>query len=157
MAAPQKTPPPHRRTGFEVAGWDGARWILEGVFESGAEAASQAKLVLTRRLGVKVTEEVFNAAEGVFKSRVVFTEFRGNEPGPRPEKGKKPAEPVAPARAGGPAAPSSRTRTPRSTSRLPRSSSRSWRCSSPSSAERGPALGYSQVKSGSLASRAGPI
>jgi len=101
VAAPQKTPPPHRRTGFEVAGWDGARWILEGVFESGAEAASQAKLVLTRRLGVKVTEEVFNAAEGVFKSRVVFTEFRGNEPGPRPEKGKKPAEPVAPARAGG--------------------------------------------------------
>jgi hypothetical protein len=81
VQATQKAfPPAHRRTGFEVAGWDGARWILEGVFDSGAEAASQAKLVLARRHGVRVTEEVFNAAEGVFKSRVVFTEFRGPEP-----------------------------------------------------------------------------
>jgi hypothetical protein len=94
VQAKQIHPPAHRRTGFEVAGWDGARWILEGVFESGAEAASQAKLVLARRLGVKVTEEVFNAAEGVFKSRVVFTEFRGSETSPRPDKTKRPVEHV---------------------------------------------------------------
>ena len=74
------TPSATRRAGFEVAGWDGARWILEGIYESGPEAATQAKAVLGRRLGVKVTQEVFNAAEGTFKSRVVFTEFRGDPP-----------------------------------------------------------------------------
>jgi hypothetical protein len=88
-------PPAHRRAGFEVAGWDGARWILEGIYDSGAEAASQAKTVLGRRLGVKVTQEVFNAAEGTFKGRVVFTEFRG-EP-PKAERKKAP-EPPAPTR-----------------------------------------------------------
>lgn len=98
VQATQKAPPAHRRTGFEVAGWDGARWILEGIFESGAEAASQAKAVLGRRLGVKVTEEVFNPDEGVFKSRVVFTEFRGPEPqAPRLDR-KKSGEPMAPPR-----------------------------------------------------------
>ena len=97
MQATQKAfPPAHRRTGFEVAGWDGARWILEGVFESGAEAASQAKLVLARRHGVRVTEEVFNAAEGVFKSRVVFTEFRGPEPQAPSALAKKKPEVVPP-------------------------------------------------------------
>jgi len=49
-------PPLHRRAGFEVAGWDGLRWILEGIFDTGAEAAEAAKKVLGRRLGVKVTE-----------------------------------------------------------------------------------------------------
>jgi hypothetical protein len=88
-------PPAHRRAGFEVAGWDGARWILEGIYDSGTEAASQAKNVLGRRLGVKVTQEVFNPSEGTFKGRVVFTEFRG-EP-PKPEKKKAP-EPPAPTR-----------------------------------------------------------
>jgi hypothetical protein len=85
------TSPSSRRAGFEVAGWDGARWILEGVYDSGPEAASQAKAVLGRRLGVKVTQEVFNAAEGTFKGRVVFTEFRG-EP-PKSEKRKAPGAP----------------------------------------------------------------
>ena len=98
VQAKETHPPAHRRTGFEVAGWDGSRWLLEGVFDSGAEAASQAKLVLARRLGVRVSEEVFNAAEGVFKSRVVFTEFRGAETAPRAER-RKPAEPAAAVRA----------------------------------------------------------
>jgi hypothetical protein len=69
-------PPPHRRAGFEVAGWDGLRWVLEGVFDTGAEAAGAAKQVLGRRLGVKITEETFSDAEGVFKSRILFTEYR---------------------------------------------------------------------------------
>ncbi len=50
-------PPLHRRASFEVTGWDGLRWVLEGVFDTGAEAAAEAKHVLARRLGVKVTEE----------------------------------------------------------------------------------------------------
>jgi hypothetical protein len=69
-------PSSRRRAGYEVAGWDGVRWVLEGVFESGPEAAYQAKQVLARRLGVRVTQEVFSEADGVFKSRVLFTEFR---------------------------------------------------------------------------------
>ena len=86
----ETNPPVSRRAGFEVAGWDGARWILEGVYDNGVEAASEAKSVLSRRLGVKVTQEIFNPAEGTFKGRVVFTEFRG-EP---PKAGKKkPPEP----------------------------------------------------------------
>jgi hypothetical protein len=87
-------PPASRRAGFEVAGWDGARWILEGIYDNGVEAASQAKSVLGRRLGVKVTQEIFNAAEGTFKGRVVFTEFRG-EP-PKSEKRKAPEPPPPP-------------------------------------------------------------
>lgn len=87
--------PAQRPAAFEVAGWDGARWIAEGVYDSGPEAASQAKDIFARRLGVKITQEVFNAGEGVFKSRVVFTEFRG-EP-PRSEKRHAP-EPRPPAR-----------------------------------------------------------
>jgi hypothetical protein len=86
------SPPLHRRAGFEVAGWDGLRWVLEGVFDTGAEAAGEARHVLGRRLGVKVTEEVFNQSEGVFKSRVVFTEYRDGVLKPE----RKPA-PEAPA------------------------------------------------------------
>ena len=63
-----------------MAGWDGTRWIAEGVYHSGPAAAIQAKDLLARRLGVRITQEVFDAAEGVFKSRVVFTEFRGDSP-----------------------------------------------------------------------------
>jgi hypothetical protein len=69
-------PPLHRRAGFEVAGWDGLRWVLEGVFDTSAEAAGAAKQVLARRLGVKITEEAFSDAEGIFKSRILFTEYR---------------------------------------------------------------------------------
>jgi len=72
----ERIDPPLNRAGFEVAGWDGLRWVLEGIFDTGAEAAEAAKDVLGRRLGVKVTEEAFSDAEGVFKSRVVFTEYR---------------------------------------------------------------------------------
>jgi hypothetical protein len=71
----EQTIPPHRRAGFEVAGWDGLRWVLEGVFETGIEATSEARRVLERRAGVKVTEDVFNEDEGIFKSRIVLTEF----------------------------------------------------------------------------------
>ena len=85
--------PPHRRAGFEVEGWDGLRWVLEGVFETSAEAAGEAKLVLGRRLGVKITEEAFSDAEGVFKSRVLFTEYRDGAMKPE----RKPALPAAPA------------------------------------------------------------
>ncbi len=28
--------PAHGRSGFEVAGWDGVRWVLEGVFDTDA-------------------------------------------------------------------------------------------------------------------------
>jgi hypothetical protein len=83
-----------RRPGFEVAGWDGARWILEGVYDSGIEAASQAKSVIARRLGVKVTQEVFNDTDGTFRSRVVFTEFRGDPP--KSEKRRPPEPPPRP-------------------------------------------------------------
>lgn len=85
-------PPLHRRAGFEVAGWDGLRWVLEGVFETSAEAAGEAKHVLGRRLGVKITEEAFSDAEGVFKSRVLFTEYRDGVIKPE----RKPVAPVAP-------------------------------------------------------------
>jgi hypothetical protein len=84
-------PPLHRRAGFEVAGWDGLRWVLEGVFDTSAEAAGAAKQVLGRRLGVKITEEAFSDAEGIFKSRVLFTEYRD---GVKPERKPAPA-PVA--------------------------------------------------------------
>jgi hypothetical protein len=68
-------PPLHRRAGFEVAGWNGLRWVLEGVFDTGADAAAEAKHVLGRRLGVKVTEESLDA-DGIFKSRVIHSEYR---------------------------------------------------------------------------------
>ena len=74
--AEKASPPLHQRAGFEVAGWNGLRWVLEGVFDTSAEAMAEAKHVLGRRLGVKVTEEIFNDPEGIFKSRVVFTEYR---------------------------------------------------------------------------------
>jgi hypothetical protein len=80
VQAIETNPTAYRRAGFEVAGWDGTRWILEGIYESGVEAATQAKLVLGKRLGVKVTQEVYNPAEGTFKGRVVFTEYRGEPP-----------------------------------------------------------------------------
>jgi hypothetical protein len=83
-----------RRSGFEVAGWDGARWILEGIYDSGVEAASQAKVVMGRRLGVKVTQEVFNDTDGTFRSRVVFTEFRGDPP--KSDKRRAPEPPPRP-------------------------------------------------------------
>jgi hypothetical protein len=90
-------PPLHRRAGFEVAGWDGLRWVLEGVFDTGAEAAGEARHVLGRRLGVKVTEEVFNPSEGIFKSRVVFTEYRDGVL--KPERKPAPEPPVVVPRA----------------------------------------------------------
>jgi hypothetical protein len=82
-------PPLHRRAGFEVAGWDGLRWILEGVFDTSTEAAGAAKQVLGRRLGVKVTEEAFSDAEGIFRSRILFTEYRDGVMKPE----RKPAAP----------------------------------------------------------------
>jgi hypothetical protein len=82
--------PLDRRAGFEVAGWDGLRWVLEGVFETSAEAAVAAKQVLARRLGVKITEEAFSEAEGVFKSRILFTEYRDGVVKPQ----RKPAAPA---------------------------------------------------------------
>jgi hypothetical protein len=75
-------PPPDRRAALEVAGWDGSRWVVEGVFDTGAEAAGASKHVLRRRLGVKVTEDSYNDREGIFKSRVVFTEYRDGVPKP---------------------------------------------------------------------------
>ena len=90
-------PPLHRRAGFEVAGWDGLRWILEGVFDTAAEATGEAKHVLGRRLGVKVTEEVFSDNDGVFKSRVVFTEYRDGVL--KPERKLVPEAPATPPRA----------------------------------------------------------
>jgi hypothetical protein len=86
--------PVQRRAGFEVAGWDGTRWITEGVYEDGPAAAMQAKLVLSRRLGVKITQEVFSPSEGLFKSRIIFTEFRGEPP-----KSEKPRAAPGPQRA----------------------------------------------------------
>jgi len=85
--------PVQGRSGFEVAGWDGVRWVLEGVFDTGTDAERAAKLVLTRRLGVRLTEEFFNAADGVFKSRVVLTEFRDGVP--KPERKPAPEAPTA--------------------------------------------------------------
>jgi hypothetical protein len=69
-------PPLKRRACFEVAGWDGLRWVVEGVFDTGAEAAGASRHVLGRRLGVQVTEEAFSDREGAFKRRVVFAEYR---------------------------------------------------------------------------------
>ena len=69
-------PPPYRRSGFEVASWDGARWTLEGIYDSAPDASHEARHLLGKRLGVKVTEEVFAEDEGVFKSRIIFTEYR---------------------------------------------------------------------------------
>jgi hypothetical protein len=98
--------PASNRSGFEVASWDGARWLVEGIYETGAEAASEAKALLSRRPGVRVTQEVFNAQDGTFKSRVVFSEFRDSARGEgamraeRAERRRAPAEvPVAPAAA----------------------------------------------------------
>lgn len=94
MEATEKVNPPlHRRAGFEVAGWDGLRWILDGVFETSTEAAAEARHVLARRLGVKVTEEVFNEAEGIFKSRIIFTEYRDGVM--KSERKPPPTPPVA--------------------------------------------------------------
>lgn len=90
---------PRRRTGFEVSGWDGTRWIMEGIFETAVEAASEAKLLLGRRLGVKVTEEVFSDSAGTYKSRVVYTEYR--EGAVRPQKrSNEPAAGAPPAKQG---------------------------------------------------------
>src|SRR5947209_3083316 len=86
-------PPLHRRAGFEVAGWDGLRWVLEGVFDTSAEAAGAAKQVLARRLGVKITEEAFSDAEGIFKSRILFTEYRDGVT--KPERKSAPSPVVA--------------------------------------------------------------
>jgi hypothetical protein len=83
-------PPLHRRASFEVTGWDGLRWVLEGVFDTGAEAAAEAKHVLARRLGVKVTEETLDA-DGIFKSRVIHSEYRD---GVKPERKPPPEIPV---------------------------------------------------------------
>ena len=92
MGASERVDPPlHRRASFEVTGWDGLRWVLEGVFDTSAEATAEAKHVLARRLGVKVTEETLDAC-GIFMSRVLHTEYRD---GVKPER-KPPAEiPVA--------------------------------------------------------------
>jgi hypothetical protein len=88
--------PVQRRAGFEVAGWDGTRWIAEGVYDDGPAAATQARVVLNKRLGVKITQEVFSPSEGLFKSRVIFTEFRGDPP----KSEKRPVREVQPARRG---------------------------------------------------------
>jgi hypothetical protein len=94
MQANDPNHPVQRRAGFEVAGWDGTRWITEGVYDTGPAAATQAKLVLNRRLGVRITQEVFSPSEGLFKSRVIFTEFRGDppksekRPAPGPQRGR---------------------------------------------------------------------
>jgi hypothetical protein len=95
MPANDPNHPVQRRAGFEVAGWDGTRWIAEGVYDNGPAAATQAKMVLSRRLGVKITQEVFSPSEGLFKSRVIFTEFRGDAPkserprvAPAPQRGR---------------------------------------------------------------------
>jgi hypothetical protein len=87
-------PPPYRRSGFELASWDGARWTLEGIYDSAPEAAQEARHLLGKRLGVKVTEEVFAEEEGVFKGRIVLTEFRDGVPRPQ----RKPEPAAAPVR-----------------------------------------------------------
>ena len=73
-----------RRAALEVAGWDGSRWVVEGVFDTGAEAAGASKHVLKRHLGVKVTEDSLSDRDGTVKSRVVFTEYRDGVPKPGP-------------------------------------------------------------------------
>jgi hypothetical protein len=85
-----------RGPGFEVAGWDGERWQLVGVFPSQADAIVQAKAALVRRaaINVRVTEERFSEGDGVFKSRVVFAQQRDEIPEaaglpPMPTRGKK--------------------------------------------------------------------
>lgn len=92
MGASERIDPPlHRRASFEVTGWDGLRWVLEGVFDTSTEAAAEAKHVLGRRLGVKVTEESLDP-EGIFKSRIIHSEYRD---GVRPERKPPPEIPVA--------------------------------------------------------------
>jgi hypothetical protein len=76
-------PSPYRRSGFEVASWDGTRWTLEAIYDSGAEAAQVARRLLEKRLGVKVMEEIFAEDEGVFKSRIVLAEYRDGVTRPR--------------------------------------------------------------------------
>jgi len=39
-------PPLHRRASFEVTGWDGLRWVLEGVFDTGAGRNSRARYLM---------------------------------------------------------------------------------------------------------------
>ncbi len=92
MQADDPNHPAQRRAGFEVTGWDGTRWLAEGVYDNGRAAATQAKEVLARRLGVRITQEVFSPSEGLFKSRVIFTEFRGDPPksASRPAREKPP-------------------------------------------------------------------
>jgi hypothetical protein len=90
-ASEKVDPPLHRRASFEVTGWDGLRWVLEGVFDTGAEAAAEAKHVLARRLGVKLTEETLDA-DGIFKSRVIHSEYRD---GVKPERKPPPESSVA--------------------------------------------------------------
>jgi len=92
VAASERVDPPlHRRASFEVTGWDGLRWVLEGVFDTSAEAAAEAKHVLARRLGVKVTEETLDAS-GIFMSRVIHSECRD---GVKPERKPPPEIPVS--------------------------------------------------------------
>jgi hypothetical protein len=74
-----------------VTGWDGLRWVLEGVFDTSAEATAEAKHVLARRLGVKVTEETLDAC-GIFMSRVLHSEYRD---GVKPERKPPPEIPLA--------------------------------------------------------------
>ena len=106
-------PPPLRRGGYDVAGWDGARWVPQGTFDSGAEAAAKAQLVLAEQQGVRVSQDVFDEDEGVFKSRVIFTEYRDAAAPERPAAAPPAARPADPAprrRAGlAPRAPADRT------------------------------------------------
>jgi hypothetical protein len=87
IAAPARNP-----SVFELASWDGMRWQLEGIFESNAEASAEAKQLLGRRQAVKVTEEYFNEKDGLFKSRVVLTEYRD---GARPVRSRPRQPPPA--------------------------------------------------------------
>jgi hypothetical protein len=87
----QRAPPAYRRSGFEVVSWDGTRWTLEGIYDTGLEATQEARhlLQLGKRLGIKVTQEIFAEEEGVFKSRIVLTEYRDGVAGllqPRKEE-----------------------------------------------------------------------
>jgi hypothetical protein len=68
--------------------WDGTRWTLEGIYDTGLEATQEARhlLLLGKRLGVKVTQEIFAEEEGVFKSRIVLTEYRDGVVGVQPGK-----------------------------------------------------------------------
>lgn len=82
MYTVRRIDPSKRRAALEVAGWDGSRWVVEGVFDSGTEAAGASKHVLERHLGVKVTEDSLSDRDGTVKSRVVFTEYRDGVPKP---------------------------------------------------------------------------